>query len=160
MADEDRPGGVTLSARNYMRSIRSSGGCRFARPFNLVPPRRDRQFRTAQLRADRLKRKADRRLAAKLDAGSEEGRAVRGVNIAELARIWSSAGLRDLRADLAPQDEEKFHRQLAAVLAGEEGAATIWHASVSAIREARRAAEVPIGAEPRRWQTYPALNEW
>jgi hypothetical protein len=148
MANEDQRGGVTLSARDYMRAIRPSGDSPFARPFNLVPPPRDKQFRTAQLRADRSKRKAERRLAAKLDAGGEEGRAVRAVDLVELARVWSSPGFRELRNDLAPQNEEKLHRQLAGVLA-HEISLEVWHATLFALNGARRAAEVPVGASSR-----------
>ena len=78
----------------------------YARPFNLVPPPRDRQFRTAALKAERSKRKADRRLASALDEGEAE--AVHAVNTAELTRLWSSAAYRDLRAGLPPQEEESF----------------------------------------------------
>ena len=53
MADEDLPGGVKP----------------YARPFSLVPPPRDRQFRTAQLKVERTQRKAERRLEAALDDG-------------------------------------------------------------------------------------------
>jgi hypothetical protein len=161
MADEDRPGGVTLSARDYMRAIRPSGDNPSARPFNLVPPPRDKQFRTAQLRADRSKRRAERRLEAKLDAGGEEGRAMRAVNLVELTRLWWSFGYRELRDGLLPEAEERLHRQLAAVLAGEEDSDVVWHATVSAIREARRVAEVQVGLEPRRWrQVFSRFDYW
>jgi hypothetical protein len=90
-----------------------AGGMKaYARPFSLVPPPRDRQFRTAALKAERSKRKADRRLASALD----EDETIHAVNTAELARLWGSAAYRDLRAGLSPEDEEKLHRQLAGVL--------------------------------------------
>ena len=67
---------------------------------------------------------------------------------------------RDLRAGLPPEDEEKLHRQLAGVMAGEIPLA-VWHATLSALREARRAAELPVGVHPRKWrQVFPDLNEW
>ena len=122
MAIEDVPGGMKP----------------YARPFNLVPPPRDRQFRTATLKAERSKRKAERRLAAALDEGGE---AVRAVNTAELARLWGSAAYRDLRAGLPPQEEEKLHRQLVGVLSGETPLA-VWHATIASLREARRAADL------------------
>ena len=50
MAGEDPGGGIILSARDYMRAIAPSGESPFARCFSLVPPLRDRQFRTASSR--------------------------------------------------------------------------------------------------------------
>jgi hypothetical protein len=143
MADEDLPGGVKPCAR----------------PFNLVPPRRDRQFRTAQFKVERTQRKAQRRLEAKLDDG-DPGDAVRAVNIVELANVWSSFAFRELRRDLSVQEAEKLHRLLAGYLS-REVPPEVWHATVSAIREARRAAEVPVGLEPRKWrQTFSDLDYW
>jgi hypothetical protein len=67
---------------------------------------------------------------------------------------------RELRADLSPQDEEKLHRQLAGVMA-HEISLEVWHATISALREARRAAEVPIGAQPRKWrQVFSSFDYW
>ena len=136
-----------------------AGGMKsYARPFNLVPPPRDRQFRTATLKAERSKRKADRRLASALDEGEAE--AVHTVDTAELARLWGSAAYRDLRAGLPPQEEEKLHRQLIGVLSGETPFA-VWHATIASLREARRAAELLADARPRKWrQSYPDLNGW
>ena len=103
-----------------------------------------------------MKRKAERRLAAMLD----DDRTVHAVNTAELARLWASAAFRDLRAGLSPQEEEKLHRQLAGVLSGESSPA-VWWATVSAIREARRAAELSADARPRKWrQVFPDVNGW
>ena len=128
----------------------------YARPFNLVPPPRDRQFRTAALKAERSKRKADRRLASALD----EDETIHAVNTAELARLWGSAAYRDLRAGLPPQEEEKLHRQLVGVLSGETPLA-VWHATIASLREARRAADLAADARPRKWrQSYPDLNGW
>ena len=128
----------------------------FARPFSLVPPPRDGQFRTAQLKAERSKRNAERRLAAALD----DSKAVHAVHMPELTRLWASAAFRELRADLPPQEAEKLQRQLAAVLSGETALA-VWQATVGALREVRRAAELPVGARPRKWrQSYPDLNGW
>ena len=136
-----------------------AGGMKpYARPFNLVPPPRDRQFRTAALKAERSKRKADRRLAAALDEGEAE--AVHAVNTAELARLWGSAAYRDLRAGLPPQEEEMLHRQLAGVLSGEIPLA-VWHATLSVLREARRAADLAAEVRPRKWrQAFPDVNGW
>src|SRR6202020_2209575 len=53
MAIEDRRGGLS----------------QYARPFSLIPPPRDRQFRTAQLKAERAKRRAEQRRAAALENG-------------------------------------------------------------------------------------------
>ena len=142
MAIEDVPGGMKP----------------YARPFNLVPPPRDRQFRTAALKAERSKRKADRRLAAALDEGEAE--AVHAVNTAELARLWGSAAYRDLRAGLPPQEEEKLHRQLVGVLSGETPLA-VWHATIASLREARRAADLAAEVRPRKWrQSFPDVNGW
>jgi hypothetical protein len=134
-----------------------AGGMKaYARPFSLVPPPRDRQFRTAALKAERSKRKADRRLASALD----EDETIHAVNTAELARLWGSAAYRDLRAGLSPEDEEKLHRQLAGVLAGDTPLA-VWHATIASLREARRAADLAADARPRKWrQSYPDLNGW
>jgi hypothetical protein len=142
MAIEDVPGGMKPSAR----------------PFNLVPPPRDRQFRTAALKAERSKRKADRRLAAALDEGEAE--AVHAVNIAELARLWGSAAYRDLRAGLPPQEEEMLYRQLVGVLSGDTPLA-VWHATIASLREARRAADLAAEVRPRKWrQVFRDVNGW
>ena len=139
MADEDLPGGVSC----------------YARPFSLIPPPRDRQFRTAQLKVERSQRKAKRHLEATLD----NGEAVRATNTVELARLWSSFGFRELWSDLPPYEAEKLHRQLAGVLSGEVSPA-VWWATISALREVRRAAEVSVGARPRkRRQSYPDLSD-
>ena len=134
-----------------------AGGMKpYARPFNLVPPPRDRQFRTAALKAERSKRNADRRLAAALDAGE----AVQAVNTAEVARLWGSAAYRDLRAGLPPQEQEMLHRQLVGVLSGDTPLA-VWHATIASLREARRAADLAADARPRKWrQSYADLNGW
>jgi hypothetical protein len=71
----------------------------------------------------------------------DEDKGARGVSTAELARLWASAAFRDLRAGLPPQEEEKLHRQLAAVLSG-ESSPSAWWATVSALRETRRAADL------------------
>jgi hypothetical protein len=136
-----------------------AGGMKpYARPFNLVPPPRDRQFRTATLKAKRSKRKADRRIASALDEGEAE--TVHAVNTAELARLWGSAAYRDLRAGLPSQEEEKLHRQLVGVLPGETPLA-VWHATIFSLCEARRAADLATEVRPRKWwQSYPDLNGW
>ena len=139
-----------------------AGGMKpYARSFSLVPPPRDRQFRTATLRAERSQRKADRRLASALDEGEAEAvHAVQAVNTAELARLWGSAAYRDLRAGLPPQEEEKLHRQLVGVLSGETPLA-VWHATIFSLREARRAADLATEVRPRKWrQSYPDLSGW
>jgi hypothetical protein len=143
MAIEDLPNGVRP----------------FARPFSLVRPPRDRQFRTAQLKVERSQRKAQRRLEAKLDNG-DPGDAVRAVNIVELANLWGSFGYRELREDLSPQEAEQLPRQLAGFLAGEVSLAA-WHATILALREVRRADELPVGARSSKWrQSWPDLNGW
>jgi len=140
MAIEDRPGAMNPHAR----------------PFSLVPPPRDRQFRTTQLKAERSRRRAEQRRAAALD----NGKAVHAVHMPELTRLWASAAFRELWADLPPQEVEKLHRQLAAVLSGETALA-VWHATVAALREARRAAEFSANARPHKWrQVFPDLNGW
>lgn len=145
MAIEEPPGGVRP----------------FARPFNLVPPTRDKQFRAGQIKVERSKRKAERRVRAALEARTYGDAPPRGVDLAELARLWGSFGYRELRRDLSPHEAEELHRRLAAVLAHEEGAAAVWWATISALREVRRAAEVPIGAPSRKWrQSFPDLNGW
>ena len=127
-----------------------------ARPFSLVPPPRDRQFRTAQLKAERSKRSAEQRRAAAFD-DSQAGRAV---NTAELTRLWASAAYRELRADLPPHEVEKLHNQLASVLSGETSL-KVWHATIAALREARRAADLSDEVRPRKWrQSYPDLSDW
>ena len=138
-----------------------AGGMKpYARSFNLVLPPRDRQFRTATLKAERSKRKADRRLAAALDEGAAEAEAIHAVNTAELGRLWGSAAYRDLRAGLPPQEQEKLHRQLVGVLSGETPLA-VWHATIFSLREARRAADLAADALPPKWrQSYPDLNGW
>jgi hypothetical protein len=140
MAGEDLPGGVKP----------------YARPFSLVRPPLDRQFRTAQLKAERSQRKAERRLSSAID----DGDAVHAVCTPELTRLWSSFGFRDLRKDLSPEAEEKLHRQLVGVLSGETPLA-VWHATIFSLREARRAADLAADARPRKWrQAFPDLNGW
>ena len=157
MADEDLRGGVTLSAGEYMRALAPSGNSPFARPFSLVRPPCDRQYRAARLKAERMKRRAERRAAEAL----EEGGPVRGVDVAELTRLWTSFGFRELRSDLSPQEAEKLHRLLAGVPGRRRRRAEVWHATIFALREARRAAEIPIGVQSRKWrQSYPDLNDW
>ena len=140
MAIEDPPGGVRP----------------LARPFSLIPPPRDQQFRTAQLKVERSQRKAERRREAALEVG-EVGRA--GYT-PELARLWASAPFRELRRDLPPHEAEKLHQQLAAFLSG-EGSVSAWHATLFALREARRAAEIPAGVHPRKWrQSFSSFDYW
>jgi hypothetical protein len=140
MAIEDRPRGMNL----------------YARPFSLIPPPRDRQFRTAQLKAERSKRSAEQRRAAALDAG-QTGHAF---NPTELARIWASAAFCDLRFGLPPHEVEKLHNQLSSVLSGEISL-KVWHTTIAALREARRAADLSADAWPRKWrQSWPDLNGW
>ena len=128
----------------------------YARPFSLVPPPRDRQFRTTQLKAQRSRRRAERRLEAALGNNG----AVHTTNTAELIRLWASAAFSDLRSDLPPQEVEKLHNQLASVLSGEISP-KVWHATIAALREARRAADLSDDARPRKWrQSWPDLNEW
>ena len=140
MAIEDRPSGMKAHAR----------------PFSLVPPPRDRQFRTTQLKAERSKRRAEQRRAAALD----DGRTLQAVNTAELARLWASAAFSDLRFGLPPHEVEKLHNQLSSVLSGETPL-KVWHATIAALREARRAADLSDDARPRKWrQSWPDLSDW
>jgi hypothetical protein len=140
MAIKDRPGGMNPHART----------------FSLVPPPRDRQFRTTQLKAERSKRRAEQRRAAALD-DAQPGYAF---NPAELARIWASAAFCDLRVGLPPHEVEKLHNQLSSVLSGETQL-EVWHATIAALREARRAADLSDDARRRKWrQSWPDLNGW
>jgi hypothetical protein len=42
-----------------------------------------------------------------------------------------------------------------------ETALEVWHATIAALREARRAAEFSADARPRKWrQVFPDLNGW
>jgi hypothetical protein len=128
----------------------------YARPFSLVPPPRDRQFRTARLKAERAKRRAEQRRAAALS----DGRTRQAVNTAELARIWASAAFCDLRFGLSPHEVEELHNQLASVLSGEISP-KVWHATIAALREARRAADLSDEARPRKWrQSWPDFSDW
>jgi hypothetical protein len=145
MAKEGLPGGVNP----------------FARAFSLSPPPRGGQFRTAALNAERRQRKAERRMAAALGTREDSDAPPRGVNIVELGRIWSSFAFKELRRDLSPEAEKRLHRQLAAVLAGEEGAAAVWWATVSALNEARRAADLSADVRPRNWrQDFSSSDYW
>ena len=127
-----------------------------ARPFSLVPPPRDRQFRTTQLKAERSKRRAEQRRAAALDNNG----AVHTINSAELARLWASPAFCDLRFGLPPHEVEKLHNQLSSVLSGETPL-KVWHATIAALREARRAADLSDDTRPRKWrQSWPDLNGW
>ena len=128
-----------------------------ARPFNLVPPPRDRQFRTTRLKAERSKRKADQRLASALEeAGRPSTLSIRPSSLASGA----SAAYCDLRFGLPPQEVEKLHHQLASVLSGETSL-KVWHATIAALREARRAADLSADVQPRKWrQSWPDLNGW
>jgi hypothetical protein len=127
-----------------------------ARPFSLVPPPRDRQFRTTQLKAERSKRSAEQRRAAAVD----DGQTGHAFNPTELARIWASAAFSDLRFGLPPHEVERLHNQLASVLSGETSL-KVWHATIAALREARRAADLSDDTRPRKWrQSWPDLNDW
>jgi hypothetical protein len=129
-----------------------------ARSLSLTPPATPRQFAAERVRAGAKQRRAARRLAVALKGGEDDNAVPRGVDIAELSRAWAS--LRDLREDLRPEDEERLHRQLAAYMSGESWPG-VWHATVNAILEARRAAEVPVVARSRKWrQSWPDLNGW
>jgi hypothetical protein len=140
MEIEDRPGGMNP----------------YARPFSLVPPPRHRQFRTTQVKAQRSQRRAERRLAAALDSNG----AVHTVNTAELTRLWASTAFSDLRVGLSPHEVEKLHNKLASVLSGKTSL-KVWHATIAALREARRAADLSEDARPRKWrQSWPDLSDW
>ena len=129
-----------------------SGGMKpYARPFNLVPPPHDRQFRT--------RRSKPNAQSAELNgAGRPHSMTVRPVTLS--IRLNSLASglpprFRDLRADLPPHEVEKLHHQLASVLSGETPL-EVWHATVAALREARRAADFSDDARPRKWrQVFP-----
>jgi hypothetical protein len=128
----------------------------YARPFSLVPPSRDRQFRTTQLKAERSKRRAEQRRAVALD----DGQTRHAFNPTELARIWASAAFRDLRFGLPTHEVEKLHNQLSSVLSGETPL-KVWHATIATLREARRAADLCNDARPRKWrQSWPDLSDW
>ena len=120
------------------------------------------QFAVERVRAGIKRRVAKKALGKVLDKGADADKAsARAVNTAELARLWGSFAFRELRADLPPHQAEELHRRLAAVLAGEEGSAEVWWATISALRDVRRSAEVPIGAPSRKWrQSFPDLNGW
>jgi hypothetical protein len=95
-------------------------------------------------------------LDRRAEAG-EQGRA--SVNPVELARVWNSVTLRDLRDCLTQPEEEKLRAHLAAYMAGETTPA-VWHATLNAVAALRRAAEPTIGV-PRRWrQTWPTEQKW
>jgi hypothetical protein len=73
-------------------------------------------------------------------------------------RVDDQLGVRDLRADLHPIEQEKLGCLLAAVLSGET-VPEVWRATLNAVAALRRAAEPAVGA-PRRWrQTWPAEQE-
>ena len=128
----------------------------YARPFSLLPPPRDWQFHTTQLKAQRSRRRAERRLAAALDNNG----VVHTTNTAELTRLWASTAFSDLRVGLPPREVEKLHNQLASVLSGEISL-KVWHTTIAALREARRAADLSDDTRPRKWrQSWPDLNGW
>jgi hypothetical protein len=95
----------------------------YARPFSLIPPPRDRQFRTTQLKAERSRRSAEQRRAAALD----DGQTGHAFNPTELARIWASAAFCDLRFGLPPHEVEKLHNQLSSVLSGDPAQSLACH---------------------------------
>jgi hypothetical protein len=117
----------------------------FAQSVTLTPPPTHKQFATERVRARIKERKARRKLRA--EAG-EQGRA--SVNPVELARVWNSVTLRDLRDCLTQPEEEKLRAHLAAYMAGEMTPA-VWHAAVNAVAVLRRASEHAVGA-PKRWR--------
>ena len=109
-----------------------------------------------RLKADRSRRSAEQRRAAALD-DCQTGHAF---NPAELARIWASAAFCNLRFGLPPHEVEKLHNQLASVLSGETPL-KVWHATIAALREARRLADLSDDARPRKWRPFrPDLSEW
>jgi hypothetical protein len=144
MAGEDFRG-VTISARDHAQAFAQSRESPFARRFSLVPPPRDRQFRTAALKADRSKRAAKRRVEKALEA--EPGR-IAQANLVELARVWSALAFRDLRRSLTEAEQERLRAHLAAYMAGETTPA-VWHAAVNAVAALRRATDSVVGAPGR-----------
>jgi hypothetical protein len=109
-----------------------------------------------RLKADRSRRSAEQRRAAALD-DCQTGHAF---NPAELARTWASAAFCDLRFGLPPHEVEKLHNQLASVLSGKTSL-KVWHATIAALREARRAADLSDEVRPRKGrQSWPDLRDW
>jgi hypothetical protein len=133
---------------------------RFAQVVNLTPPPTHRQFATERVRARIKERNAGKKLRMALDRRAEAGEQGRaGVNPVELARVWNSVTLRDLRDCLNQPEEEKLRAHLAAYMAGETTPA-VWHAAVNAVAALRRASEPAVGA-PQRWrQRWPAAEKW
>ena len=140
------------------RENRSRG---YARPLSLTPPPTHMQFAVERVRASIKQRVAKKALDKALDKGADDDKAsARAINTAELPASGLPSGIANCAPTFAAGGR-RLHHLLAAVLAGEEGAAAIWWATLSALREARRAAEVPIGARPRKWrQSYPDPNGW
>ena len=132
----------------------------FAQSVTLTPPLTHKQFATERVRARIQERKAGKKLRMALDRRAEAGEQGRAsVNPVELARVWNSVTLRDLRDCLTQPEEEKLRAHLAAYMAGETTPA-VWHAAVNAVAALRRASEHAVGA-PQRWrQTRPTADEW
>jgi hypothetical protein len=90
--------------------------------------------------------KVERRIGKALEA---EPRRVARANPVELTRIWSSLAFREPRDSLTQPKQEKLPAHLAAFMAGETTPA-VWHATVNAVADLRRASDPVIGAPRRR----------
>jgi hypothetical protein len=132
----------------------------FAQAVRLTPPPTHKQFAAERVRARIKTRAAGKKLGKALDRRAETvEQDPRRVNPLELARVWNSLALRELRDCLTQPDEDKLYARLAAYMAGETTAAS-WCATINALAGLRRAAEPAVGA-PRRWrQTWAVEQEW
>jgi hypothetical protein len=122
----------------------------FARKFSLSPPPRGKQFRAEFAKARATERRASRKLDKILDASAtapssaEAGDAIPRVGPLELMRVWSSAGLLDLRRCLDPQAEENLRARLEAFMTGELSQQA-WLKILCSINQAGRAADRHAG---------------
>jgi hypothetical protein len=132
----------------------------FAQVVNLTPPPVHKQFAAERVRARIKKRKARKKLRMAFDRRAEAGEhGSARANPVELARVWNSFALRELRDNLTEPEQEKLRAHLAGYMAGESSPA-VWHATLNALGALRRASEPAVGA-PRRWrQTWPSTEDW
>jgi hypothetical protein len=131
----------------------------FARKFSLNPPPGGKQFRAEFAKARSVERRTTRKLEATLGARDSEPSGAR-VDPLDLMRAWSSPGMLNLRRALDRQAEEALYARLEALMAGELSQQA-WAKTLSAIMDARRAADRLEETGSRKWiQTFSSPQGW
>ena len=133
-----------------------TGGIKpYARPFDLVPPPRDRQFRTPRSK----KNDESARLTAAWRLRRRGQAEAVHASVGRTARLWGSAAYRGLRAGLPPQEEEKLTVSWSASCPAKRGLGSGMRPSSPARGSPRSRSCYEV--RPRKWrQSYPDLDGW